>query len=62
MPEGKKGAGKFYRNASPGSWRNELTPEQVRIVEKETAALMEEFYSDGANGTSNSGEAVGTDL
>jgi hypothetical protein len=46
VPEDKKGAGKFYRKASPGSWRNDLTPEQVRIVEKETAALMEEFYSD----------------
>jgi hypothetical protein len=44
IPEEKKGEGKFYRKASPGSWTEDLTPRQVEIVEEETASLLEEFY------------------
>jgi hypothetical protein len=46
IPEEKKGEGKFYRKASPGSWREDLTPEQVRIIERVTAPLLARFYSD----------------
>ena len=46
IPEDKKGEGKFYRKAAPGGWRDDLTPDQVRIVEKITAPLLEEFYPD----------------
>ena len=44
IPEEEKGEGKFYRKASPGGWREDLTPEQARIIEKVTAPLLEEFY------------------
>jgi hypothetical protein len=40
----EKGEGKFYRKASPGSWKDDLTPEQAEIVEETTAPLLEEFY------------------
>jgi hypothetical protein len=43
VPEKEKGAGKFYRKATPGGWREDLTPEQARIVEDITAPLIEEF-------------------
>lgn len=44
IPDEKKGEGKFYRKATPGGWGEDLTPEQVKIVEEETASLLEEFY------------------
>ncbi len=46
IPEEEKGEGKFYRKATPGGWREDLTPEQVQIVESITAPLLEEFYPD----------------
>jgi len=46
IPEERKGRGKFYRKANPGSWEEDLTPEQVQIVERITAPLLEEFYPD----------------
>ena len=45
VPEEQKGEGKFYRKASPGSWKEDLTPQQVEIVERITAPLLKEFYS-----------------
>jgi hypothetical protein len=45
IPEDQKGQGKFYRKATPGSWREDLSPEQVRIVEESTRPLLEKFYS-----------------
>jgi Sulfotransferase domain len=47
LSQEEKGEGKFYRKATPGSWREDLTPEQARIVEKVTAPLLEEFYRPG---------------
>jgi hypothetical protein len=44
IPEEKKGEGKFYRKATPGGWKEDLTPEQARIVEEITAPLLKEFY------------------
>ncbi len=46
IPEEDKGAGKFYRKASPGGWREDLTPAQARVVEKITGPLLEKFYPD----------------
>jgi hypothetical protein len=46
IPERRKGAGKSHRKASPGSWREDLTPEQVTIVEKITAPILDEFYAE----------------
>lgn len=44
VPEGEKGQGKVHRKAAPGSWIEDLTPKQVKIVEEITAPLLEEFY------------------
>jgi hypothetical protein len=44
IPDEKKGEGKFYRKATPGGWREDLTPEQVEIVEQIVAPLLKEFY------------------
>ena len=46
VPEKKKGTGKFYRKATPGGWTEDLTPEQIRTVEKIAAPLLEEFYAE----------------
>ena len=44
VPEDEKGEGKFLRKATPGSWREDLTPQQVEIVERIAAPILEEFY------------------
>jgi hypothetical protein len=44
IPEEEKGEGKFYRKASPGSWREDLTEEQAKMVEQITAPLLKELY------------------
>jgi hypothetical protein len=41
----KKGQGKPRRKATPGGWREDLTPEQARLVEKVTGPLLREFYA-----------------
>jgi hypothetical protein len=46
IPEEEKGEGKFYRKGEPGGWREDLTPEQVEIVERITAPILSEFYPD----------------
>jgi hypothetical protein len=46
VPKDEKGQGKFYRKATPGGWRDDLTPKQVSQVEGITASLLEKFYSD----------------
>ena len=46
IPEEEKGEGKFYRKATPGGWREDLTPEQVETVESITAPLLKELYPD----------------
>ena len=45
IPQEQKGAGKFYRKATPGGWREDLTPRQIEIVEEITAPLLKAFYS-----------------
>ncbi len=44
IPDEKKGEGKQHRKASPGGWRDDLSPEQIKIVEETTAPILEEFY------------------
>jgi hypothetical protein len=43
IPQRERGEGKFYRKATSGGWREDLTPEQANIVENITAPLIEEF-------------------
>ena len=44
IPQDKKGPGRSNRKATPGSWREDLTPKQARTVEKMAAPFIEEFY------------------
>lgn len=44
VPEEEKGPGKFYRKATPGGWRKDLTSDQVKTIERITAPLLKEFY------------------
>lgn len=44
IPEEEKGAGKFYRKATPGGWQDDLTPEQAETIEEITAPLLDELY------------------
>jgi hypothetical protein len=44
IPQEKRGEGKFYRKATPGGWREDLTPEQAEAVESETGPLLAELY------------------
>jgi Sulfotransferase family len=44
IPEEQKGEGKFYRKATPGGWREDLTPRQAQTVEQITAPLLKAFY------------------
>jgi len=46
IPDEKKGPGTVRRKATPGGWREDLTPEQAKIVEGITAPLLKEFYND----------------
>jgi hypothetical protein len=45
VPDEAKGSGKIFRKAAPGSWGDDLAPEQVRIVERESAPIFEAFYN-----------------
>lgn len=47
IPEEEKGQGKIRRKATPGGWREDLTPEQVEIVERETSQILNDFYAEG---------------
>ena len=44
IPEGERGRGKFHRKAVPGGWREDLAPEQAKLVEGITAPLLRRFY------------------
>jgi Sulfotransferase family len=44
IPEEERGEGKRRRKATPGSWREDLTPQQAETVERITAPLLNEFY------------------
>ncbi len=44
IPEEKKGEGKIFRKATPGGWKEDLTTQQVQIVEKISRPLLEKFY------------------
>ncbi|HEX2181593.1 MAG TPA: glycosyltransferase [Rubrobacteraceae bacterium] len=44
IPESDKGSGKFYRKAQPGGWREDLAPEQIKMVEDITGPLLRRFY------------------
>jgi hypothetical protein len=45
IPEEKKGEGTPRRKATPGGWREDLTHEQAKIVERVAAQVFEQFYA-----------------
>lgn len=45
IPEEEKGPGKIRRKASSGGWKEDLTPEQIAIVEEEAAPILDRFYA-----------------
>ena len=55
IPRNEKGKGKFNRKASPGGWKEDLTPEQAEAVQRITAPLLEEFYPDSSPGPGREG-------
>ncbi len=44
VPASQRGEDKFFRKASPGSWRDDLTSEQVALVQDASAPIMDRFY------------------
>ena len=46
IPPENRGLGKFRRRATPGGWREDLTPEQARTIEEITGPLLRQFYPD----------------
>jgi hypothetical protein len=44
IPEEEKGQGKFNRKATPGGWREDLSSEQIKIIEDITGPLLSEYY------------------
>jgi LPS sulfotransferase NodH len=46
IPQENTGRGKFHRRATPGGWREDLSPEQAQTVEEITGPLLREFYPD----------------
>jgi hypothetical protein len=44
IPSEDKGPRKNRRKATPGGWQEDLTREQVKVVEEITAPLLREFY------------------
>lgn len=48
IPDEQKGPGKSMRKAKPGGWREDLTEEQVTVVERITAPLMDKLGYDRA--------------
>ena len=45
IPKDLKGEGKFFRKASPGGWREDLTPKQAEMIERITVPILDEFYA-----------------
>jgi hypothetical protein len=44
VPAEEKGPGKFRRKAQPGSWREDLTPKQLAVIEDITGPILGRFY------------------
>ena len=44
IPEEDKGKDKFFRKAQTGSWRDDLSPEQIKIIEDTTGPLLSRYY------------------
>jgi hypothetical protein len=44
IPESEKGKDKFFRKAQPGGWRDDLSPDQIKLIEDVTGPLLSKYY------------------
>ena len=44
IPEEQKGKDKFFRKAQAGGWRDDLSSEQIKLVEDITSPLLSKYY------------------
>ena len=44
IPESEKGKDKFFRKAQPGGWRDDLSAEQIRLIEEITRPILARYY------------------
>ncbi len=44
IPEEEKGKDKFFRKAQPGGWRDDLSSDQINIIEDITGPLLSRYF------------------
>ncbi len=44
IPDSEKGRDKFFRKGQPGSWKDDLSPEQIKLIEKMTGPILSKYY------------------
>ena len=44
IPTSEKGKDKFFRKAQPEGWRDDLSPEQIRLIEDITGPILLRYY------------------
>jgi hypothetical protein len=44
VPDSEKGKDKFFRKAQPGGWRDDLSSEQIRLIEGITGRIISKYY------------------
>ncbi len=44
VPDSEKGKDKFFRKAQPGSWRDDLSSEQIKLIEDITGPILSNYY------------------
>jgi hypothetical protein len=45
IPDSEKGKDKFFRSAQPEGWRDDLSSEQIRLIEDITGPILSKYYS-----------------
>src|SRR5215217_7586430 len=44
VPDSEKGKDKFFRKAQPGGWRDDLSSEQIKLIEDITGSILSKYY------------------
>jgi len=44
IPETEKGKDKFFRKAQPGGWKDDLSQDQIRLIEDITGPLLSRYF------------------
>jgi hypothetical protein len=44
IPESEKGKDKSFRKAQPGSWRDDLSPGKIKLIESITGPILSKYY------------------